>query len=130
LTLRQATIIAAIFEFAGALLLGRVVTSTIAGGIADPKVFARTPEIYAYGMVCALGVGTFWQVYASWAGFNVSSTHTIIGGIIGFALVYGGSGAVQWATPDPASFPPYKGVVPIICSWVRGALRVGQGAKG
>ncbi|GBF87500.1 sodium phosphate symporter [Raphidocelis subcapitata] len=117
LTLRQATVIAAIFEFAGALLLGRVVTNTIAGGIADPKVFARSPEIYAYGMVCALAVGAIWQAVASFAGYNVSSTHTIIGGILGFALVYRGSSAVQWATPDPASFPPYKGVVPIIMSW-------------
>lgn len=41
--------IAAVFEFGGALLLGRVVTSTIAGGIADPAVFARQPEVYAYG---------------------------------------------------------------------------------
>jgi hypothetical protein len=40
-----------------------------------------------------------------------------VGGIIGFALVYGGGGAVQWATPDPAAFPPVKGVVPIILSW-------------
>lgn len=44
--------IAAVFEFAGAMLLGRVVTSTIAGGIADPAVFARQPEIYAYGETC------------------------------------------------------------------------------
>jgi sodium-dependent phosphate transporter len=36
---------------------------------------------------------------------------------MGFALVWGSGSAVQWATPDPASFPPYKGVVPIICSW-------------
>ena len=47
------------------------------GGIADPKVFSAAPEIYAYGMVCALGVGTFWLAIASWAGYNVSSTHTI-----------------------------------------------------
>ena len=46
--------IAAVFEFAGALVLGRVVTNTIAGGIADINAFTRTPEIYAYGMVSLL----------------------------------------------------------------------------
>lgn len=40
-----------------------------------------------------------------------------VGAIMGFALCFGGAGAVQWATPDPGSFPPYKGVVPIILSW-------------
>lgn len=129
LTLLQATMIAAVFEFAGAMLLGRVVTNTIAGGIADPKVFADAPEVYAYGMVCALGVGTVWQLIACYAGYNVSATHTIIGAIIGFALVYGGGSAVQWATPDPASFPPYKGVVPIICSWVFSPLLTGIAAS-
>lgn len=117
ITLRQAVLIAAVFEFGGAMLLGRVVTNTIAGGIADPSVFARQPEIYAYGMVVALAVGFVWQGFASWAGYNVSATHSIIGGIIGFALVFRGGSAVQWATPDPNSFPPYKGVVPIILSW-------------
>ena len=68
-------------------------------------------------MVCALGVGAIWQGIASWAGFNVSATHSIIGGIIGFSLVYKGGSAVQWATPDPKAFPPVKGVVPIILSW-------------
>eukprot|EP00775_Hariotina_reticulata_P012767 gene12767-12895_t len=117
ITLRQAVLIAAIFEFGGAMLLGRVVTNTIAGGIADPTVFARQPEIYAYGMVVALAIGFLWQGWASYAGMNVSATHSIIGGIIGFALVFAGSSAVQWATPDPTQFPPYKGVVPIILSW-------------
>lgn len=47
------------------------------GGIADPSVFARQPEVYAYGMVIALAVGFLWQGWASWAGFNVSATHSI-----------------------------------------------------
>ncbi|WIA18477.1 hypothetical protein OEZ85_009933 [Tetradesmus obliquus] len=117
ITLRQAVLIAAFFEFGGAMLLGRVVTNTIAGGIADPAVFARQPEVYAYGMVIALAAGFIWQGWASYMGYNVSATHSIIGGIMGFALVYGGGSAVQWATPDPTQFPPYKGVVPIIMSW-------------
>ncbi|KAG6558097.1 hypothetical protein Mapa_000278 [Marchantia paleacea] len=117
LTLRQAVIIASIFEFAGALLLGRVSTNTIASGIADINSFTRDPEVYAYGMVCALGVGTIWLLITSYLGLNVSSTHSIIGGIIGFALVWDGSNAVVWAKKDTKSFPPYKGVVAIVMSW-------------
>jgi solute carrier family 20 (sodium-dependent phosphate transporter) len=117
LTLPQATIIAAIFEFAGALLLGRVSTETIAGGIADAAVFASSPYIYAYGMCCTLLMGFLWQAVASYKEWNVSSTHSIIGGIIGFALTYGGGSAVKWIVPDAKAFPPYKGVVPIVLSW-------------
>lgn len=69
--------IAAVFEFAGALVLGRVVTNTIAGGIADINAFTRTPEVYAYGMVCALFVGGGWQIFASYLELNVSATHSI-----------------------------------------------------
>jgi sodium-dependent phosphate transporter len=128
ITLRQAVLIAAVFEFSGAMLLGRVVTSTIAGGIADPSFFTRQPEVYAYGMVVALAMGFLWQGWASYMGYNVSATHSIIGGIIGFALVFGGGQAVQWATPDPASFPPYKGVVPIVMSWFFSPILTGLAA--
>ena len=69
--------IASIFEFAGALLLGRVSTNVIAGGIADINAFSAAPEAYAYGMVCALSVGTVWLIFTSWLGLNVSSTHSI-----------------------------------------------------
>jgi hypothetical protein len=97
-----------VFEFVGAMVLGRVSTNVIATGIADAAVFARDPEILAYGMVCAMTISGIWQVLASYLEFNVSSTHSIIGSIIGFALVYGGSTAVKWSVEDPASFPPYK----------------------
>jgi sodium-dependent phosphate transporter len=50
-------------------------------------------------------------------GWNVSATHSIIGGIIGFAMAWGGPGSVLWAEPDPTKIPPIKGVVPIILSW-------------
>nr|WNH14450.1 phosphate transporter B 1;2 [Pteris vittata] len=128
LTLKQATIIAAIFEFAGALVLGRVSTNTIAGGIADLSSFSREPEVYAYGMVCALGVGTVWLAITSYLELNVSSTHTIIGGIIGFALVYNGSDGVNWADKDPNSFPPYKGVLPIVLGWFIAPILTGAAA--
>jgi sodium-dependent phosphate transporter len=117
LTMKQAVILATIFEFTGALVLGRVSTDTIAGGIADIARFKNNPMVYAYGMMCNLWIGTLWLAFTSYKGWNVSSTHSIIGGILGFSLVYAGKDGVMWAIPDPKAFPPYKGVVPIILSW-------------
>lgn len=117
LTLRQAVVIAAIFEFTGAMVLGRVSTSTIAGGIADINAFTREPEFYAYGMLCSLTVAGIWQVLSSYLSFNTSSTHSIIGSIVGFSLVYAGSTGVLWYVPDTGSFPPYKGLVTIVIAW-------------
>lgn len=118
LTLKQAVIIAAIFEFLGALVLGRVSTSTIAGGIADVSTFASSPESYAYGMVCALTACSVWQVLCSYWGYNVSSTHSIISSIVGFSFVWAGSKGVNWYQWDSTVVPPFKGVVPIFFSWV------------
>lgn len=117
LTMKQAVVLAAIFEFTGALVLGRVSTDTIAGGIADIQKFKSNPLVYAYGMMWNLVVGTIWLAFTSYKGWNVSSTHSIIGGIIGFSLVYAGKDGVQWAIPDSKAFPPIKGVVPIVLSW-------------
>jgi len=128
LTLRQAVLIAIVFEFVGALVLGRVVTSVIAGSIAKPEVFNSEPEIYAYGMVVALAVGFFWQIAASYYGYNVSATHSIIGAIMGFALTYDGFRAVNWAKPEPKNFPPYTGVVPIVLAWVVAPVLTGMGS--
>lgn len=120
LTMNQAMLLAFLFEFTGAIVLGRVSTSTIAGGIADIKQFSQDPEMYAYGMMIALGVAGFLQIFGSYLELNISSTHSIIGCIMGFSLVYKGVNGVLWAVPVPTgtSFPPYKGVVPIFFSWV------------
>jgi len=118
LSMKQAILLASIFEFTGALVLGRVSTSTIAGGIADIKQFSADPEMYAYGMMIALGVAGFLQILGSYLELNISSTHSIIGCIMGFSLVYKGADGVIWAEPDTKSFPPYKGVAPIFFSWV------------
>lgn len=117
LTLKQAVIIASIFEFVGALVLGRVSSNTIAGGIADIQIFKTHPEAYAYGMVCALTSSFIWQGLASYLELNVSSTHSIIAAIMGFSLVWGGSKGVNWIQSDPNAFPPYKGIAPIVISW-------------
>ena len=121
LTLKQAILIATIFEFTGAMVLGRVSTSTIAGGIADIKVFQKATDcngalVYGYGMMWTLILGGLWQGWASYSGLNVSATHSIIAGIIGFSQQFRRNG-VLWITADPNSIPPYKGIVPIVITW-------------
>lgn len=96
LTIKQAIIIAAIFEFAGAYLAGGSVTSTIRGGITDASFFVDTPELMAYGMIAALLAAATWLIVASYFGWPVSTTHSIVGAIIGFAAVGVGMDAVHW----------------------------------
>jgi sodium-dependent phosphate transporter len=117
LTMKQAIGVAAVFEFVGAVVLGRVSTNTIAGGIADIKTFKSNPELYGYGMMWTLIAGAAWQIWASYKGLNVSATHSIIGGIMGFSIANSGARGVLWLQKDPTAFPPYKGVVPIVLSW-------------
>ena len=171
-------IIAGIFEFLGAMVLGRVSVSTISGSIAIPAAFnvapawycydttycsadanldrcgkkvcdandrtgqiyfrGGSPVAYAYGMMWVLLVGTAWLCLTTYYGLNVSSTHSIIGGIIGFALSYNkdavnwfqvkyksaasscgqvsANGAVKNTACDSNAFP-YSGIVPIVTAW-------------
>jgi inorganic phosphate transporter, PiT family len=96
LTIKQAIIIAMIFEFAGAYLAGGEVTSTIRKGIIDATPFADIPELMVLGMISALFAAGTWLLLASMLGWPVSTTHSIIGAIIGFALVAVGTEAIQW----------------------------------
>lgn len=125
LTLAQAVVLAIVFEFTGALVLGRTTTDVIAGKIANIKDFDSSPETYAYGMIIALAVGFFWQWWASSKGLNVSATHSIIAGIMGFSFVWGGPKAVNWASPAPGQIPPFSGVVPIVISWFASPIVTG-----
>ncbi|KPH65182.1 inorganic phosphate transporter PiT family protein [Pseudoalteromonas porphyrae] len=96
LTIKQAIFIAMIFEFAGAYLAGGEVTSTIRKGIIDSAPFMDIPELMVLGMISALFAAGSWLLIASFLGWPVSTTHSIIGAIIGFALVAVGSEAIQW----------------------------------
>lgn len=96
ITIKQAIIIAMIFEFAGAYLAGGEVTSTIRNGIIDAKYFVEVPELLVYGMIGSLLAAGIWLVVASALGWPVSTTHSIIGAIIGFAAVGVGTEAVAW----------------------------------
>jgi PiT family inorganic phosphate transporter len=95
-TIKQAICIAIIFEFAGAVLAGGHVTSTIRKGIIDPTGIIDSPEILVYGMLASLLAAAFWLMVASWKGWPVSTTHAIIGALIGFAIVGIGPEAVKW----------------------------------
>jgi len=96
LSMRSAVIIASIFELVGAVVLSRVSTDTIAGGIANMNLFQNHPDVYAFGMMWSLIVGSVWQIGWSFYGINVSSTQIIIGCIIGFLMAYAGPDGVNW----------------------------------
>ena len=107
ITIKQAIIIAMIFEFSGAFLAGGEVTSTIRNGIIDAAYFTDKPEYLVYGMIGSLLAAGIWLVVASALGWPVSTTHSIIGAIIGFAAVGVNVDAVAWGK-----------VVGIVGSWV------------
>ncbi|MDH5395792.1 MAG: inorganic phosphate transporter [Gammaproteobacteria bacterium] len=96
ITIKQAVIIAAIFEFAGAFLAGGQVTKTIRKGIVDAQLLSSTPDLLVYGMLAALLAAGIWLLVASRFGWPVSTTHTIVGAIVGFAAVGIGFDAVHW----------------------------------
>ncbi len=106
-TIKQAFIIAAVFEFAGAYLAGGEVTKTIRKGMIDAQMLSGTPELVVYGMMAALLAAGIWLLVASRAGWPVSTTHSIVGAIVGFAAVGIGMDAVNWGK-----------VGTIVMSWV------------
>jgi len=114
LTIRQAIMVAAIFEFLGAVLAGGAVTSTIRKGIVDTSLISDQPELLIYGMLAALLAAGFWLLLASRNGWPVSTTHSIVGAIVGFAAVGISVDAVQWSK-----------VGTIVMSWVISPLTAG-----
>jgi inorganic phosphate transporter, PiT family len=95
-TMKQAICIAMVFEFLGAVLAGGHVTETIRKGIIDPTPIIDRPEILVYGMLAALLSSAIWLMIASAKGWPVSTTHSIVGAIVGFAVVAIGPEAVKW----------------------------------
>ena len=107
ITIKTAIIVAAIFEFAGAALAGGSVTRTIRKGIIDPSAIVDRPEILVYGMLAALLAAGCWLAVASAKGWPVSTTHSIVGAIVGFAVAGIGVEAVAWGK-----------IGQIVASWV------------
>lgn len=114
LTIRQAILVAAVFEFAGAVLAGGEVTGTIRKGIVDADLLEGSPELLIYGMLAALLAAGTWLLIASRFGWPVSTTHSIVGAIVGFAAVGIGIDAVHWDQ-----------VGTIVISWVVSPLTAG-----
>jgi len=96
ISLRQAILIAAIMEFCGAFFFGSHVSDTVQRGIVNPDIFADTPMLLVYGMISALIAAGVWLQLATYFGLPVSTTHTIVGAIVGFGAVVGGTDAVYW----------------------------------
>ena len=117
LTIKQAILVAAIFEFLGAVLAGGEVTSTIRKGIVDTDGLMTMDDgakLLVYGMLAALLAAGSWLLIASRKGWPVSTTHSIVGAIVGFAAVGIGIDAVQWSK-----------VGTIVMSWVVSPLTSG-----
>jgi len=114
LHLRQAIILAAVLEFCGAFFFGSHVSETIQNGIINANYFADNPKILVYGMLASL-IGTgLWLQFASYWGWPVSATHTIIGAVVGFGVLIGGHEAIYW---DKVGF--------ILSSWIISPLMGG-----
>ena len=96
LTLRQAVVIAAIFEFGGAVLMGSHVTDTVQKKIVEISIFENNPAALMFGMLCADLSSAIWLTIATYFKYPVSTTHSIIGAIVGFSLAYGGVDMIVW----------------------------------
>jgi inorganic phosphate transporter, PiT family len=97
LTLFWAIVIAAIFEAAGALIAGGDVVKTIKKGIIDPAMIAN-PEIFIWAMTAALLSAALWLNFATSVGAPVSTTHSIVGGVMGAGIAAAGFAIVSWGT--------------------------------
>jgi len=114
LTISQAILVACIFEFAGAYLAGGEVTSTIRKGIIDPSLLSDSPQLLVFGMLASLLAAGTWLLIASYNGWPVSTTHSIVGAIVGFAAVGISVDAVSWTK-----------VTSIVSSWIVSPLIAG-----
>ena len=129
LTLKQAVIIAAIFEFCGAFFAGDAVTDTVRKGILEVDFSTVTPDIsqdIAFGFIAAMMAAATWLTIATRFGLPVSTTHSIIGGIIGVGLVlevdhntsYINWGVVQKVVMSWVASPLMGGLVAFFSYWI------------
>ena len=113
-TIKQAIVIAVIFELSGAILAGGEVTATIRKGILDAALFVNEPHLLVYGMLASLLAAGAWLLIASSFGLPVSTTHSIVGAIVGFGAVGIGVDAVAWSE-----------VFKIVISWIASPVLAG-----
>ena len=114
-----AVLVAGVLEFSGAFLAGGHVTDTVRKGMLDMDKVALAPELLVYGMLAALSSAGTLLLLASWKGLPISTTHSIVGAIIGFGSVAFGIEAVAWGK-----------VIQIVLSWITSPLLGGALAFG
>jgi len=107
LTIGGAIIVASIFEASGSLIAGADVVGTIKKGIIAPTAFGNDPMIFVYAMSAALLAAALWLNLATWLKAPVSTTHSIVGGVLGAGVAAGGLAVVAWGTMGK-----------IVASWV------------
>lgn len=96
-TYKQAVVVAGFAEFFGAFLVGGHVSDTIRKGMMDPTFFSGAPFHLVYGMIAALVAAAIWLHIASYLGWPVSTTHSIVGAVIGFGIIAGGLDIINWS---------------------------------
>ncbi len=106
ITLRQAVLIGGILDFIGATFIGSHVTATLSKGILNAE-YITDPRVMSIGLLAALMASAFWVFVATWKQLPVSTTHAIVGAIVGFGMVAGGMSAVKWGK-----------IIPIVLSWL------------
>ncbi len=111
LTVAGAVVVAGVLEFAGAFLAGGHVTDTVRKGMLDPVLVAENPDLILYGMLAALASAGTLLIVATRFGLPVSTTHSIVGAIMGFGVVGLGVDAVNWGV-----------IARIVASWVTSPL--------
>jgi PiT family inorganic phosphate transporter len=119
LSIGGAILIASIFEASGALIAGGDVVKTIKKGIIDPSAFGSDPMLFVYAMAGALLAAALWLNLATWLKAPVSTTHSIVGGVMGAGIAAGGFAIVSWGTMGK-----------IVASWIISPLLGGLIAAG
>lgn len=107
LTIKKAVFVAAVCNILGAVLVGTHVANTIRKGLIDPSQFADKPNQLLFGMLAAVLGSALWVNLATYLKLPVSTTHSIIGGVLGFGLVSVGFAGIEW-----------KVVLYVVLSWI------------
>jgi PiT family inorganic phosphate transporter len=114
LTIRKAVILAGLMNFAGATLIGVHVTKTIKYGIIDQMLFIENPYIFMYGMIASLLAAAIWITISTYFSLPISTSHSIVGAVLGFGIIAVGTSAVSWGK-----------IIEIGASWVLSPLAGG-----
>ena len=113
-----AMVIAAIMEFSGAVGVGARVADTIRTKIVDTQQFVDSPAVLMLGMVCAVIASSVYLTFATKVGLPVSTTHSLMGGVIGFGVAALGVDGIQWVMPGGGLQAINSGVVQVFMAWI------------